>query len=79
MRFAVPVIFDDTVGGFGENLVALGTSYGLTRAQAQDTLHQTLSETADYAARVEALDHVPAERRQRLAGIVRRERAVLGT
>ena len=79
VRFAVPVIFDDAVGGFGENLVALGTAYGLTRAQARDTLHQTLNETADYAARVEALDNVPAERRERLAGIVRRERAVLET
>lgn len=78
VRFAVPLAFDDTVGGFGENLVALGTAYGFTRAQAQDTLSQALTETADYAERVEALETVPTERRERLAMIVRRERANLG-
>ena len=33
----------------------------------------------DYAAQVDALDNIPVERRQRLAGIVRRERAALAT
>lgn len=77
VRFAVPLVFDDALGGFRENLLALGTAYGMTRAQAQDTLHQALDATADYVARVEALTAVPAERRERLAAIARRERAVL--
>jgi serine/threonine-protein kinase HipA len=77
VRFAVPVDFDDALGGFAENLVALGTAYGLARSQAQEILDRTLTETADYAARVEALDTVPAERRERLAATVRRERATL--
>lgn len=77
VRFAVPVDFDDSVGGFRENLIELGTAYGLTRAQAQDTLHQALDQTEDYAERVEALESVPTERRARLAATVRRERAAL--
>jgi serine/threonine-protein kinase HipA len=79
VRFAVPLAFDDAVGGFRDNLIALGTAYGLTRAQAQDTLQQALNDSADYTARLEALDSVPAERRERLAGIVRKERAALQT
>lgn len=79
VRFAVPMNFDDALGGFRENFIELGTAYGLTRAQAQDTLQQALHETADYAAQVDALDNIPVERRQRLAGIVRRERAALAT
>lgn len=79
VRFAVPVDFDDAVGGFRENLIELGTAYGLTRAQAQDTLQQALDETVDYVGRVEALESVPAERRARLAATVRRERAALQT
>lgn len=77
VRFAVPVDFDDAVGGFRENLIELGIAYGLTRAQAQDTLHQALDATADYVERVEALESVPSERRARLAATVRRERAAL--
>ncbi|MBI5462669.1 MAG: HipA domain-containing protein [Gammaproteobacteria bacterium] len=77
VRFAVPLDFDDSVGGLHENLIALGTAYGLTRAQAQETLQQSLDQTRDYAQRVEALATVPAERRERLIGVVRKERAVL--
>lgn len=77
VRFAVPLDFDDAIGGFGENLIALGTSYGFTPSQARATLKYALDATRDYAERVEALTSVPAERRERLVGIVERERRVL--
>ncbi|MFP5505218.1 MAG: HipA domain-containing protein, partial [Gammaproteobacteria bacterium] len=77
VRFAVPLIFDDALGGFGENLLALGRQYGLSRQQAQDTLAEALERTRDYAARVMALEDVPSERRERLAGVVARERGHL--
>jgi serine/threonine-protein kinase HipA len=74
VRFAVPLIFDDALGGFGENLLALGNQYGLSRQQARELLAQTLEQTRDYAAQVLALENVPRERRERLAGVVERER-----
>ena len=77
VRFAVPVDFDDEVGGFRANLIELGNAYGLTRAQAEEILQQSLEETADYPEQVDALSTVPAARRGRLVEIVRRERAVL--
>jgi serine/threonine-protein kinase HipA len=74
VRFAVPLVFDDALGGFGENLLALGRSYGLTDSQAGEILAKALAATADYLERVAALEEVPAERRQRLIETVGRER-----
>lgn len=74
VRLAIPLIFDDAVGGFGENLVALGKSYGLSRAQAQQMLAEALDATRDYVQRVMALDNVPLERRERLNRVVTKER-----
>lgn len=77
VRLAVPMIFDDAIGGFGENLIELGRSFGLSRAQAKEMLSQALDATGDFVARVMALNKVPAERRQRLGRVVTKERQVL--
>lgn len=77
VRFAVPLIFDDALGGFGENLLALGGRYGLSGQQAREILAQALERTRDYAGQVMALENVPLERRERLAGVVARERTHL--
>lgn len=77
VRFAVPLIFDDALGGFGENLLALGERYGLGRQQARAVLADALERTRDYAQRVQTLENVPPERRERLAGVVARERPLL--
>jgi hypothetical protein len=77
VRFAVPLVFDDNLGGFGENLLALGRSYGLTDSQAGEILAEALAATAEYLDRVAALEEVPAERRQRLIETVGRERDLL--
>lgn len=74
VRLAVPLDFDDEIGGFAENLVELGTHYGLTRAQARELLAWSLEVTDGYVDRVQALDTVPAERRERLAATVTKER-----
>ncbi|MEW5994655.1 MAG: HipA domain-containing protein [Candidatus Zixiibacteriota bacterium] len=77
VRFAVPLDFDDKIGGFRENLLALGTHYGLTHAQAAAILDWSLEQTSDYAEKVLALDAVPEERRTRLVSVVGEERKKL--
>ncbi|WP_303902783.1 type II toxin-antitoxin system HipA family toxin [Thiohalomonas denitrificans] len=79
VRLAVPLDFDDAIGGFGENLVELGTKYGLTRKQAGEVLRWSLEVTDDYAERVQGLNAVPEERRHRLVTTVQRERDNLRT
>ncbi len=77
VRLAIPLDFDDEIGGFAENLVELGTHYGLTRTQAREMLAWSLEVTDGYAERVVALETVPPERRERLASTVTRERTGL--
>lgn len=74
VRFAIPLDFDDAIGGFRANLIALGTHYGLTRTQAEEMLMWALEQTAGYVDRVQTLKGVPAERRERLAAVVAAER-----
>lgn len=74
VRFAIPLDFDDAIGGFRANLIALGAHYGLTRTQAEEMLAWALDQTADYVDRVQALKGVPAERRARLVSVVAAER-----
>lgn len=77
VRFAVPLDFDDAIGGFAANLTALGTKYGLSRSQSAEVLAQALEDTDNYVEQVEALESVPVERRERLAATLRKERTLL--
>lgn len=77
LRSAIPIVFDDAIGGLGDNLAALGPAFGMTRNDAADLLLDTMAKTADYAARVLALDDVPLERRETLRTLLDNERRTL--
>jgi serine/threonine-protein kinase HipA len=77
VRLAVPLDFDDKVGGFGENMLQLGAHYGLTRAQSRELLAWSLDASRGYPERVMELDGVPQQQRQRLVTTLRKERGIL--
>jgi serine/threonine-protein kinase HipA len=77
VRLAIPMDFDDRLGGFGENWIALGARFGLTRGQAKERVVWALEVTRAYGEQVQALATVPSVRRERLAAVVGRERDVL--
>ncbi len=77
LRSAIPIVFDDELGGLGDNLAALGPAFGMSRNAAADLLAETMNQTADYAERVMALDAVPLERRQALVNLLKKERQVI--
>jgi hypothetical protein len=78
LRSAIPIDFD-TTRSVGENLLELGISFGLRRANVLELFAQFLDGTQHYPERVMALDEVPLERRRQLADIVRTERATLAS
>ncbi len=61
----------------GAFFAALGGRFGLDDEQTRRCIEQSLEVTADYGDRVVSLAQVPARQRDRLAAIVRRERALL--
>jgi len=77
LRSAIPIVFDDDLGGLGDNLAALGPAFGMTRNDAAELLLDTMEKTRDYTARVMALDDVPRERRQALVDLLEKERQVI--
>ena len=77
-RSAIPIMFDKDIGGLKENLIALGSAYGLSQNEAQTIFDDTANATKDYAQRVMALEKVPQATRQNLVQIIRRERKVVG-
>jgi serine/threonine-protein kinase HipA len=74
LRFAIPIDFDNKLGGVAENLIALAPAFGMSESRARDTLHELRDKTRDYPERVMALEHVPVERRLRLRDLVVAER-----
>ena len=76
LRSAIPIDFD-AAQSIGENLLELGITFGLRRAEVLELFAHFLEGTQHYPERVMSLDEVPLERRQQLADIVRKERAVL--
>lgn len=77
-RSAVPIIFDNAIGGLAENLIALGTAFGLSRNESEHIFHETGEVTQDYCNRVMALEAVPLPTRQSLVRIVEQERKIVG-
>lgn len=77
-RSAIPIDFDDGIGGLRENLIAIGSSYGLSKNDATDIFSETAKHTTDYVDRVMALDNVPLATKKNLVTVVRQERQIVG-
>ena len=76
LRMAIPMDFEPEAPVYTQ-IADVGRHFGLTRRQAEGILTETWRDTADYADHIEALEAVPAERRAFLAGVIRKERALL--
>lgn len=77
-RSAIPIAFDKDIGGLKENLIALGSAYGLSKNEAQTIIDDTANATKDYGQRVMALKKVPQTTRENLVQIIQQERKVVG-
>lgn len=76
-RFAIPLVFDDEVGGLRENLIKLGEAYQYTKKQASNLIDDIAEKTKDYIERVQSLDDVPEKNKQLLIQTVTKERELL--
>ncbi|HID48652.1 MAG TPA: HipA domain-containing protein [Chromatiales bacterium] len=73
-RSAIPIVFDDRIGGLRENYIALGRAFDLSPNQAAAIIDETHAATRDYINDIMALETVPIENRRFLAGVLREER-----
>ncbi|MBE9490438.1 MAG: hypothetical protein IMY67_09115 [Bacteroidetes bacterium] len=76
-RFAIPLVFDDEVGGLRENVIKLGAAYQYTKKQAETLIDEVAEKTQNYIQRVEELKGVPEQNKQLLIEIVKKERNIL--
>lgn len=76
-RFAIPLVFDDEVGGLRENLIQLGEAYQYTKKQASNLIDEMADKTKDYVQRVKELNGVPEQNKKLLIEIVNKERSLL--
>ena len=76
-RFAIPLVFDDEVGGLRENLIQLGEAYQYTKKQASNLIDEMADKTKDYVQRVKELNGVPEPNKNLLIEIVNKERSLL--
>ena len=76
-RFAIPLIFDDEVGGLRENIIKLGEAYQYTKKQAEALLEEVADKTKDYLQRVEELVDVPQQNKTLLIETINKERDIL--
>ena len=76
-RFAIPLVFDDEVGGLRENVIKLGEAYQYTKKQAEALIEEVADKTKNYVQRVEVLKGVPNQNKNLLIEIVKKERALL--
>jgi len=76
-RFAVPLVFDDKVGGLRENMIKLGEAYQYTKKQATNLLEEIAEKTKDYVFDIDALKNVPEQNKTRLIDVVKAERDIL--
>jgi serine/threonine-protein kinase HipA len=76
-RFAIPLVFDDEVGGLRENIIKLGEAYQYTKKQAETLIDEVAEKTKNYIDRVQALEGVPEQNKQLLIEIVKKERSLL--
>ena len=78
-RFAVPLVFDDEVGGLRENMIKLGEAYQFTNKQAEELIDDIAEKTKEYSKQVQALEGVPEQNKKLLIDIVEHERFLLRT
>jgi serine/threonine-protein kinase HipA len=76
-RFAIPLIFDDEVGGLRDNMIKLGEAYQYTKKQAESLIDEVAEKTKNYIKRVEDLNGVPEQNKKLLIEIVKKERDLL--
>lgn len=76
-RFAVPLIFDNEIGGLRENVIKLGEAYQYTKKQAANIIDEIAEKTKSYSERVEELKDVPEKNKRLLIDIVKKERLLL--
>ncbi len=76
-RFAIPLIFDDELGGLRENMLRLGEAYQFSRRQAENLLEEVAAQTADYLEQVVALEAVPQQNKDLLIETLEKERKIL--
>ncbi len=76
-RFAVPLVFDDKVGGLRENIIKLGEAYQYTKKQATDLLEEFAEKTRGYVFNIDALKNVPQQNKTLLIDTVKAERSIL--
>ena len=76
-RFAVPLIFDDKVGGLRENMIKLGEAYQYTKKQAENLIEELAEKTKDYVFKIETLENVPEQNKTLLMKTVKAEREKL--
>lgn len=76
-RFAIPLVFDDELGGLRENLIQLGEAYQYTKKQAENLIDEMADKTKDYVQRVKELNGVPEQNKKLLIEIVNKERSLL--
>ena len=76
-RFAVPLVFDNEVGGLRENMIKLGEAYQYTNKQAEALISEIGDKTKSYVSRIEALTEVPEQNKTLLIEVVKKERALL--
>lgn len=76
-RFAIPLVFDNELGGLRENLIQLGEAYQYTKKQAKNLIDEMADKTKDYVQRVKELNGVPEQNKKLLIEIVNKERSLL--
>ncbi|MCK5386472.1 MAG: HipA domain-containing protein, partial [Gammaproteobacteria bacterium] len=76
-RFAIPLVFDDDLGGLRENVIKLGEAYQFTKKQAESLIDEVAEKTRNYISRVEELNGVPEQNKKLLIEIVKKEREIL--
>lgn len=76
-RFAIPLIFDDEIGGLRENMIKLGEAYQFTKKQAENYIEEIAVKTENFINRVNHLEHVPDQNKSLLTDVIEYERRVL--
>ncbi|VAW99709.1 hypothetical protein MNBD_GAMMA22-2892 [hydrothermal vent metagenome] len=76
-RSAIPINFDNEIGGVVDNLIAVGTSFGFNLNEAKEQFYFYEHATRKYTDSIMALEDVPLQRRQNLYDILKQERKVL--
>jgi serine/threonine-protein kinase HipA len=77
-RFAIPLVFDDDIGGLKANLIQLGSAYQYTRKQAEALIEEIADKTKNYTARVDLQTNVPEHNKHLLIETINKEREILG-